>query len=196
MGSPNRRGAKPVLDEMKKRRIVALLANGCTRCTAARVVQCSPSTIQRTAERDPVFGQQVAQAEQGQEIWSASTVTRVCREDKYWRAAAWVLERRSPEVYGKPQPGKYSGRDVLRILGEVLDAIDDDLTPELRRRIGDKIRGVLEERVAQEMPFLFHDLEATGDEATPPLVDKRPEAVVDDPRPLGSDEHEMGREHR
>jgi transposase len=181
------RGRKPVLDETKKRQVVSMLLDGCTRRAIARFFQCSLSTISRTAQRDPEFGEKVARAERGQEIWSARTVTRTCQQDKYWRAAAWVLERRAPEVYGKPQPGKYTGREVLRIVGEILETIEEDLSPEMRERVRAKIRRTFEERQAEEMPFLFNDMEATLDELAPDepeppeLSDQRPDDARDEP---------------
>lgn len=184
MGSPNRRGPKPVLDAEKKRQVISIIATGGTRRSAAGFLRCSPSTITRTAERDPLFAEKLAQVERSQEIFSARTVTRVCQEDRYWRAAAWVLERRLPEVYAKPLPGKYSARDLLQIIGEILEAIQDDLTAQQHDRLREKIHAVLEERVAEEMPFLFEQVEQTLDELTPDeppqLPDQRPDSPADD----------------
>ena len=56
---PNRGGRPPSLDEAKRRKIIALLANGSSRRVAARVVGCAHSTITRTAERDPEFAADV-----------------------------------------------------------------------------------------------------------------------------------------
>ena len=47
------RGGRPVcLDENKRRKIIALLANGSSRRVAARYVGRSPSTIHRTMLRE------------------------------------------------------------------------------------------------------------------------------------------------
>ena len=52
--SPEPQQGRPaVLDPTKRQRIAALLAVGCSRRVAARYVGCSPSTITRTAARDP-----------------------------------------------------------------------------------------------------------------------------------------------
>jgi len=59
MSQPHR----SVLDSTRRRTIIALLANGNSRRTAARYVGCSPATITRTAARDPEFAKQVARAE-------------------------------------------------------------------------------------------------------------------------------------
>ena len=54
------RGRPPVLDEAKKREILAILTVGCSRRTAARYVGCTASTIQNTAERDAHFARKAA----------------------------------------------------------------------------------------------------------------------------------------
>ncbi len=53
-------GRPPVLDETKRKTIIALLANGSSRRMAAGYVGCAPSTITRTAARDPEFAAQLA----------------------------------------------------------------------------------------------------------------------------------------
>ena len=54
--------SRPVLDEKKRAKIIALVANGSSRRMAARYVACAPSTITRTAMRDPDFAAQLAAA--------------------------------------------------------------------------------------------------------------------------------------
>jgi IS30 family transposase len=47
-GQPKRSRVRNVLDEGKRMKIVALLSNGSSRRTAARIVGCAPSTVTYT----------------------------------------------------------------------------------------------------------------------------------------------------
>ena len=64
----SRRGRPPVLDEAKKREILAIVAVGCSRSTAAAYVGCATSTIQNTADRDPAFAEKLRQAAYNTEV--------------------------------------------------------------------------------------------------------------------------------
>ena len=61
-------GRPPCLDETRRRKIIALLANGSSRRVAARVVGCSHSSIARTAQRDPEIAAELDAAEHSCEI--------------------------------------------------------------------------------------------------------------------------------
>ena len=55
-----KRHGSEVLDDAKRMAIVTMLAAGCSRRMAARYVECDPTTITRTAARDPVFAARLA----------------------------------------------------------------------------------------------------------------------------------------
>ena len=99
-----KRGPKPVLDEIKRREIIAILSVGCSQRTAANYVGCSPSTIGYTAERDPEFAEQISRAQHSQELRYLKNVQKAADQEKYWRAAAWFLERKFPDEYGRRGP--------------------------------------------------------------------------------------------
>jgi hypothetical protein len=93
----NREG---ILDQSKRATIVALLTNGSSRRIAARYVGCSPSTITRTADRDPQFAEQIERAEQEAEILALRNLRNAASQERYWRASAWLLERKNPRDFG------------------------------------------------------------------------------------------------
>lgn len=72
-----------MLDQAKRQKIIALLANGSSRRMAARYVRCSPSTIARTAAADQVFADQLAAAESSAEIDALRAVRAAFRKDRY-----------------------------------------------------------------------------------------------------------------
>jgi hypothetical protein len=113
------RKKRNILDQDKRSQILALLSNGSSRRTAALIVGCAPSTITRTAIRDPEFAQQLALAERNIEVSALRTIRNAARQERYWRAAAWILERLNPDEFA-PRPSKsFSPAEVGRVLSHV-----------------------------------------------------------------------------
>ena len=119
-----------VLDEPKRRLIVALVANGSSRRVAAHFVGCAPSTITRTAARDPDFAQQMAHAEQTAEIGLLRSVQKASRMPKHWRAAAWLLERRNPEDFAVRPPNIVTEQQAADAIHQIIQTLDQDLPEE------------------------------------------------------------------
>lgn len=87
------------LDEKQKHEIIAIISVGCTRYTAARYVGCQLEDIRHEMCQNDDFAQQVAQAEEAAEVYYLQQIRNAAKKEQYWRAAAWVLERRSPNRY-------------------------------------------------------------------------------------------------
>ncbi len=111
-----RRGRPPVLHEIKRREILAIISVGCSRRTAARYVGCAPTTIQNTAERDPQFAVQLDHAEKQPELTQLKNITAAAKKPQYWRAAAWVLERINPRRYAPRAPDVITRDQIARLL--------------------------------------------------------------------------------
>jgi len=109
-------GRPPVLDETKRRTIIALLANGSSRRMAAGYVGCAPSTLTRTAARDPEFAAQLARAEGNAETEALSFLRQAARKERYWRAAAWLLERKNPDDFAPRKPDVLTEEQLRRII--------------------------------------------------------------------------------
>jgi len=99
------RRSKLLLDDAKKREIVAILTVGCGRTVAARYVGCCAATIRRAMLKDPEFGERVGRAETSMEIAHLKNINTAAADVRYWRAAAWALERRFPQRYGQRKSG-------------------------------------------------------------------------------------------
>lgn len=122
-----KRGRKPVLDEIKKQQIIALLAVGCSRRTAAKFVGCDVATIRNTAARDPAFGEKLCETESGEEFKYLRNIKRAAQEEKYWRAAAWVLERRFPDDYGRRGPDVITIAQITDLLTQFAEVIAEEV---------------------------------------------------------------------
>ncbi len=114
-------GRPPALDEEKRRTIIALLANGSSSRMAAGYVGCSPATLMRTMDRDPDFAAAVARAERSTEIEALRRIKAASQESRYWRAAAWLLERRNPQEFADRPPKALTEEQIARMFRLMAD---------------------------------------------------------------------------
>jgi hypothetical protein len=135
-----------VLTEVKRSEICAILAVGCSRTTAARYVGCHPDTIRNTAKRDPDFAQALHQAETRHEIQHLAHINAAAKEGRYWRAAAWALERTHPDRYGRRRPHAITPDQLSQVLaqlaGVILEEIPDE---ELQQRVFARLSDLTDE---------------------------------------------------
>lgn len=130
------KGRPPVLDEMKRREILAILAVGCSRRTAAWYVGCAVSTIQNTADRDPPFADALRHAESQHEITYLKNIQHAAKMPQYWRAAAWVLERVFPQRYAARGPDVLTLDQITQLLGQLAEIIVQEVpVAAFRKRI-------------------------------------------------------------
>jgi hypothetical protein len=131
-------GRPPALDDEKRRHIIALLAGGSSRAVAAAYVGCAPNTIVRTMLRDPDFATAVNKAEQDIEIEALRRVRNAGRDHRYWRAAAWLLERRNPQDFAQRPPRAFTDQQIVNLFLTVASLFvakmpADDVDQALRR---------------------------------------------------------------
>jgi len=115
------------LDEYRKREVLAILSVGCSRRTAARYVGCSPSTIQRTAQRDAAFADELRKAELKAQILFMKNIAAAARKEPYWRAAAWALERLNPEEFAPRKADLLTADQVRELLAEFAALIVEEV---------------------------------------------------------------------
>jgi len=139
-------GRPPVLDEGKRREICAILAVGCSRETAAKYVGCHRTTITKTAQRDDDFALALAQAESKYEILHLSHINKAATEGRYWRAAAWALERKYPDRYGQSHGQLFSIEQVTQVLSQFADVLLEEVPEDLeRQRILERLTALTDE---------------------------------------------------
>ncbi len=119
-----------ILDDGKRREICAILAVGCTRAVAARYVGCHPHTIRRTAQRDETFALAIERAETKHEIKHLTNINKAAQDGRYWRAAAWALERKYPARYAQRDPALFTAEQVSQVLGQFADVILEEVPDE------------------------------------------------------------------
>ncbi len=138
-----------MLDEQKRRKIIAVLMNGSSRRTAAGYVGCASTTIMRTMDRDPEFARAVVEAEQHAEIEALQMLRRAGREEKHWRAAAWLLERKNPEDFARRPHNSLSMEQIAQmfalLVGPILDRLSDDEFYETFQRLEELTRRIRKE---------------------------------------------------
>ncbi len=126
---------REVLDGIKRAKILALLTMGCSRRMAAKQAGCAASTITRTAERDEEFHNQIAEAEAQADVRALRLISRTAQQERYWRVAAWLLERRNPEEYGRRAPHTFTGTQVeellIRGLSEIVQFVKEEKLPDV-----------------------------------------------------------------
>jgi hypothetical protein len=133
-------GRPPVLDEAKQREICAILAVGCSRTVAARYVGCHVQTIRNTAGRDENFARALAQAESRDEIAHLANINKAAQEGRYWRAAAWALERKYPDRYAQRDPHVFTVEQVSQILAQLAEVMLEEVSkPAQRKRIVERL---------------------------------------------------------
>jgi hypothetical protein len=176
---------RDVLDEAKRTTILTLVANGSSRRIAARVVGCAPSTITRTAARDPEFAQRLARAEQNVEIEALRRLRNTARQDRYWRASAWLLERKNPDDFAARPPGTCSPEGVVRLLTELTIILAGSVPEENCRRAIDRLDQLLVQfghpqrpKLDDESAELIDELQVHGDPTTDSDSELSPPQIV------------------
>jgi hypothetical protein len=125
-----------ILDDGKQREICAILAVGCSRTTAAKYVGCHCTTIRRTAERDEAFALALRQAESKHEVLHLTHINKAAQEGRYWRAAAWALERKYPARYSQRNPNMFTLEQIAQVLSQFAEVILEEVDkPAQRKRI-------------------------------------------------------------
>ena len=152
-----------VLDADKRQDILALLANGNSLRTAAGYVGCAASTITRTAARDADFAGQLSRARQQLEVDCWQRLHEAASQPRYWRAAAWILERCHPEIFEKKDSTSILGDEGELLLAQMLSVLLEGLPEPYSQQIIERWEAV---RMAAQLPDPASNLAALSSLAT------------------------------
>ena len=134
------------LSPKQKNEALAVLSVGCSRAAAARCVRCSPHILLREITEHPLFAEQVAKAEEGIEVFCLSNLRKAAQKEQYWRAAAWMLERRLPDRYGTKKAKTLTAEHVQKFMATCMQIVAEELPDKERReKIINRLAEELEE---------------------------------------------------
>ncbi len=138
-----KRGQRTILDGYKRREILAILGVGCSRRVASDYVGCAIATIQNTADRDQNFAAKLRKNEHGSEIGYMENIRNAARTERYWRAAAWALERLHPEKYGRRGPDVITVDEIRNLLAQFAEIIVEEVpVAEYRKKILKRLKSI------------------------------------------------------
>ena len=169
---------EPVLDAVKRQLILDLATEGLSRRAIARIVGCAPSTITRTARRDPGFGVELALAEETLARNALQTLGWAVQQGKYWRAAGWVAERLMPERFARRRPEQRSPDETDELMRQLGSALLQTTPVDDRRATAERIATVLNELTADEDRFAADDFDAEAEPSAEPPIPPLTEAGV------------------
>jgi hypothetical protein len=92
-------------------RILAAVEAGAPYGSAARRGGMSHRSLNAWRAEDPEFAAEFAAAREESIITGVETIRAASKHD--WRAAAWLLERRAPQHFGRREEVKHSGTLTL-----------------------------------------------------------------------------------
>ena len=75
-------------------------------------------------------------------------IGRAAQNERYWRAAAWFVERKNPDEFGLRSPGRYTESQLRETLLQVVTLISIEVPPEKYERIMQRIDALIAELLA------------------------------------------------
>jgi hypothetical protein len=107
--------------------------------------------------------EELAHAEHQAEIKPLRSVQIAAAEQKYWRAAAWLLERRNPEDFAARGARLFTAQQVSDMCSQIIELLRGDMPEENCRRALGKLDEWLSEFTTGDAPVLVARKEE-GDE--------------------------------
>lgn len=114
---------KPIeLDEARRGRLLAALEAGATLRMAAAAAGVSEDTLSRWRRNRPGLQAEMDQAE-AQGAVKALEQIRAAAQGGAWQAAAWMLERRYPNEYGRRTPAAENVNELETVRGWLSESV-------------------------------------------------------------------------
>jgi hypothetical protein len=90
-------GRPPLFDHVKRAEVCAMVRTGCSIRYAAQNAGVKMASVYYACRTDPEFAAQLRAAEQHRDVGGVRRINTA--GEKYWRAAAWILERAAPKHF-------------------------------------------------------------------------------------------------
>jgi hypothetical protein len=164
-----------MLTDTQRRTILSIISNGSSRRVAAYYVGCAPSTITRLAARDKEFARQLAVAEKSLEIEALRAIRAAAKQKRYWRAAAWLLQRTNPDDFASRPPTLFTGEQLSQAISLLVEYLQEDL-PEanckrVMRRFEEFIDDCCKEQIVPQLPKSQPRPQISGPDSADPEMD-------------------------
>ena len=130
----------------QQRALRAMVAMGCDHEMGAKALGVTPEELDDLLSRDPQFAQELWQAEGQAEFHHMRTLHAAAKDEKYWRAATWWLERRAKRYASRPRTPQLSPAlldQYLETLAEIL--LEEVRDPAVQRRVLARLADLLTE---------------------------------------------------
>ena len=76
---------------------------------------------------DAQFAQNLGQAEHQAEIAYLKSIQKAAKKEQYWRAAAWVLERKNPDDFARRGPNVFTPDQITLILAKFAEIVVNEV---------------------------------------------------------------------
>ena len=175
-------------DKTKQDEVIEALELGCSLTGAAKLVNCSPSTIRREAQLDPEFKERFEKTRGQSEVGYLRQLHDAAKKPQYWRAAAWALERRFPKHYAARSPDVITLSQITILIAKIARILEEEIpAPSIRKKILKRLDSITadlhKEQQSTSLP---------GPATTPPQKNPKPRTLNPDntqrclPNPNGS----------
>ena len=118
MSDAPRRDPRCVLDDANRAKILALLRNGSSRRGHAGGLH--PQHHHPHRRHDPAFNAELLQAERTLEVEALRAIRTATKEVRYWRAAAWMLERKNSDESPSARPRSTPQAELAQLLAQLV----------------------------------------------------------------------------
>ena len=152
MPSPRqKRNPPPLLSDTERASVISVLAAGGDLRMAADYIGRTQAAIRATAQAEPEFRARLDRAEPHFELAQLGNITKAAMREQYWRAAAWMLERKFPSRYGKADSRALAPAKIKSLLEGLADIVFTEVkTATVRRRILQRLHRLVRRIKAEE----------------------------------------------
>lgn len=165
-------GRRHVLTNTKRKMIISLVANGSSRRVAAQYVGCAPSTITRTVRRIPEFAEELVRAEQLNEITLLRNIKNAAQNPRYWRAAAWLLERTNTDDFVIKEKEAITPEKVREFIGHFIENVLCELPERYRKIVVKRVYSINQQLTTPPPMIIIEPVNETEpDDGDAPLLD-------------------------